>query len=223
MGFLRKLTGGTDTQLLATGILGRGLILGVQASGTTVQMGGGLVERKCTFTLEVTLDNTPPYQAVCSQRISEIYLPQFQPGSTLVAVRVDPANPANVAIDFNSPVPSVRMAAGSGQATAADILANGRPVRAVIVASQPLGMKNPNGVDMYAFTLTVMAEGMTPYQIQVGNPTPPEAIPLLFPGSHVPARLGNGPNEVAIDWHGALTEATGAVAAPAAPMAAPPA
>jgi hypothetical protein len=51
-----------------------------------------------------------------------------------------------------------------------------------------------------------MAEGTAPYQIKVGNPVPPEALPLLYPGSKLPAKFDpNGAKEaVAIDWAGAL-------------------
>lgn len=208
MGFLRKLTGGTDKKLLETGQLARGVILGVDISGTTVQTGGGLVERKCQFSLEVTLDGQDPYQAQCTQRIGEVYLPQIQPGQTMVAVRVNPEDHAEVAIDFASPVPEVTLKRDPTRKSAAEVLATGTPAKGVIVESKPLGLKNPDGVDMYAFLLTVMAEGTPPYQIQVGNPTPPEAIPLLFNGSHVPVRIGDGPNEVVIDWNLALNEAT---------------
>jgi len=204
MGILKNFMAGADTKLLQTGILARGLVLSVTPTGGTVQVGGGLVERKCQFRLQVTIDGQPAYEAACNQRIAEIYLPQFQPGATVVAVRVDPTNAANVAVDFSTPAPEVRMAHDPNRKSAAEILASGRPARGVIVQSQPLGMKNPNGVDMYAFTLSVMPDGQPPYQIQVGNPTPPEAIPLLFPGSHVPVRIGDGPNDVVIDWKQAL-------------------
>jgi hypothetical protein len=86
------------------------------------------------------------------------------------------------------------------------VLETGTPGRAVIVQSLPLGKRNPAGVDLYAFVLTVMPEGKDPYQIQVGNPTPPEALPLLFPGSKVPVKIGTEPNAVVIDWQAALAE-----------------
>jgi len=208
MGFLRKLTGGTDKHLLETGTPGRGLILEVVPSGTTMQMGNGLVERKCQFKVQVTLDGQPPYEASCSQRVSEVYLPQFQPGATVVAVRVNPEDPSEIALDFAHEAPTVTMARNPNQKSAAEILATGVEAKGVIIQSQALGMKNPDGVDMYAFVITVMKDGQAPYQIQVGNPTPPEAIPLLFPGSQVPVKLGDGPNDVVIDWKQALSEAS---------------
>jgi len=61
---------------------------------------------------------------------------------------------------------------------------------------------------MYAFILTVMAEGRSPHQIQVGNPVPAAALPLLYPGNTVPAkRMPNGDDrELVIDWQAALAQ-----------------
>jgi hypothetical protein len=91
---------------------------------------------------------------------------------------------------------------------AARILENGTPCTAMIVESQPLGMRNPRGDDLYALVLTVTAEGRRPYQIQVGNPVPAAALPLLCPGTSLPARrMPEGDDhELAIDWEGALAQ-----------------
>jgi hypothetical protein len=53
-----------------------------------------------------------------------------------------------------------------------------------------------------------VAEGRTPYQIQVGNPVPAAAVPLLYPGNTVPARrMPDGDDrECVIDWEGALAQ-----------------
>jgi hypothetical protein len=90
----------------------------------------------------------------------------------------------------------------------ARILEQGAPCRAVIVQSQPLGMRNPKGEDLYAFLLTVMADGLAPYEIQVSNPVPAAAVPLLHPGNSLPAkRMPEGDDhELAIDWEGALAQ-----------------
>jgi hypothetical protein len=203
MGLLNKITGGPDKKLLETGQLGRGIITDVRLTGTTIQAGNGLEQRVCVFTLEVSLDGKAPYMATCKQRIPEIQLPQIQLGNTTVAVRVSPADPAQVAIDFNSEPPVVTTPGGTGNNSAAQILATGAPGRAVIVQFQPLGKRNPAGIDLYAYLLTVMPDGGEPYQIQVGNPTPPAALPYLFAGSRVPVKIGSIPNAVAIDWEAA--------------------
>ncbi len=92
--------------------------------------------------------------------------------------------------------------------SAAQILEHGVPCEAVIDETQSLGMRTSTGKDVYAFTLTVVAEGRPPYQIQVGDPVPAEALPLLSPGNTVPAkRMPDGDDrEVAIDWAAALAQ-----------------
>lgn len=206
MGILRKLTGAPDKKLLETGLLGRAIITEVQMTGTTLQAGNGLVQRTCLFTVEVSLDSRDPYMATCKQRIAEIHLPQIRPGNTTVAVRVNPDDLSQIALDFNTEPPVITTAGGKPGHSAAEILATGDPGRAVIVEWQPIGKRSPAGVDIYAYVLTVMPEGRDPYQIQVGNPTPATALPFLFAGSHVPVKIGTNPNSVVIDWDAAMSE-----------------
>src|SRR6202007_2739572 len=145
MGLLSKITGGPDKKLLETGLLGRGIITDVRPTGTTLEVGNGLVQRVCVFTVEVSLDRKAPYTATCKQRIPELQLPQIQPGNTTVAVRANPADPAQIALDFATEPPVVTTPGGSGNHSAAEILATGAPGRAVIVEYQPLGKRNPAG------------------------------------------------------------------------------
>lgn len=207
MGFFQNLVnsfgsavGAVDDRLLANGLLGRADVLGVEMSGMTVQIMNGLVERKCTFTLQVYLDGEPPYEATVVQRVPEIHLPRMQPGQAVVAVRVDPDDRSRVAIDFASEVPTVTLAAQEGRNSAAWILEHGAPVTVVLVGSQPIGAKSAAGDDVHALTLTVATGVDTPYQVQVGNGVPASALPLLFPGSRLHARVGDGPNDVVVDW-----------------------
>ena len=201
MGILRKITGGPDKKLLETGLLGRGIITEVKLTGTTYSTGNGLVQRVCLFTVEVSLDGRPPYTATCKQRFPEIELARIQPGNTTLAVRANPADLTEITLDLGTQPPVVTSAGGR---SAAAILATGQPGQAIIVASQPLGKRNPAGVDLYYFRLTVMPDGKQPYQIEVGNPTPPAALPFLYPGSRVPVKIGAGPNDVVIDWNAAV-------------------
>ncbi len=211
MGILKKLAGTVGVvskDVMENGLLGRGQITDVKQ--TLMVMGGGdHPPRVCVFTVQVALDNVPPYEAKCKQRVSQWEIPQLQPGM-VVAVRVNPDDHSEIAIDWQTAPPAVALAAQPGQETAADILAKGSPARAVIVQSQPLGMKSPSGLDLYGFQLTMMVDGAAPYQIEVGNPVTPGGVPLIFPGSNLPAKyMANGsPESVAIDWDAAVAETT---------------
>jgi hypothetical protein len=201
MGWLGNLIGSADTAVISGGILGRGEITDVQMSGMTLQSGNGLVERKCTISLNVFIDNVPMFPATVIQRVQEIVIPQLSSGSAVVAVRVDPADHTKVAIDFDSAVPEVTLARTTDQAhSAAWLLANGKPIKVVLVGDQPLGKKNADGVEIYALQLTAYEGVPTPYQLMVGNPVPATALPLLYPGSKLHARLGDDPNSVVVDW-----------------------
>lgn len=196
----RNLTGGVDQELLATGILARGEILGISLSGTTVSVMNAPVERTCTFTLNVIMDGTQPFKASCSQRVQEIMISQLQQPGVVLAVRVDPTDHTKVAIDFANQPPEVRLPESTGKGSAADILATGKPITVVLVANQSIGVQNSHGDPVHALTLTIATGVDTPYQIQVGNAVPASALPLVYPGSKLHAKLGDGPNEVVVDW-----------------------
>lgn len=198
MGWLSNLIGSPDDGLLTSGELARGNILGVRATGMTLQVMNGLVERKCDLDVRVYRNGHPPYDTVTSQRVQEVYIPQLASGASWVAVRVDPANPARIALDFSAPVPDVQVAATEGNNSAAWILANGEPVEVVVVQAQKLNMTGPTGDEVYALTLTV--DGTPPYEVQVGNAVPAASLPLLFPGSRLPARRGAEPSSIVVDF-----------------------
>jgi hypothetical protein len=204
---MKEMTGSVDPKLMRDGQLGRGIITELQQ--TNVSRGPDFAaEPVCVITLEVTLDNVPRFTASCRQPIPVSVLGQIQPGSSTVAVRVDPNNHENVAIDLSTAPPEVTMAADDPKtASAADILARGTPCRAVIVQGQDMGTKNQAGTPIYAFVLTIILEGKPPYQIQVGNPVPAAGQPLVYNGCNVPAKvLPDNPNAVVIDWDAAVAE-----------------
>ncbi|MGX5681220.1 hypothetical protein [Schumannella luteola] len=196
----RNLTGGVDQELLATGVLARGEIVSISLSGTTVSVMNAPVERSCTFVVNVIRDGQQPYQATVTQRVQEILIPQLQQPGVVLALRVDPADPSRVAIDFGSQPPEVNLPENTGPGSAADILANGKPITVVLVANQPIGVNNHKGDPVHALTLTVATGVPEPYQIQVGNAVPASALPLVYPGSKLHAKLGAGPNDVVVDW-----------------------
>ena len=209
---MRELGGGVSKELMQNGILGRGIITNIQQ--TSVSTGADFdPSHVCVFTMEITLDNVPRYEASCRQAMKATLLPQLMSPGATVAVRVNPNDHSEVAIDLSQAPPTVTLSSDDPNVgSAAQILAEGESCHAVIVQSQPLGTKNRSGVDMYAFLLTVMIDGRAPYQTQVGMGVPPEAVPLLYPGNKVPAKhtINGNDHDVVIDWQSALAQATAA-------------
>lgn len=203
----RGVTGGVDPDLSARGVPGRALVVGVQVNGAQVSFGADAY-RVCDLQLQVFLDDGQPYLATCRQRVHEVVLPQLG-GGAAVAVRVDPGDASRVAVVFGEEPPIVTLGPPADGGSAA-ILGRGTPAEAVIVASAPLGVRNHEGHDVAVFTLTVLPPGGDPYQVQVGNPLPRAALPLVFPGARVPVKLGpEGPHSVAIDWEAAAGPTSG--------------
>ncbi len=181
---MRTLAGSVPKELLQNGLLGRGIIVSIQQ--TSVSTGADFdPSHVCVFTVEVALDDVPRYTATCRQAVKATVLPQLMlPGAT-VAVRVDANDRSRIALSLGEAPPTVTMtSADPNTGSAAQILESGDPCKAVIVQSQPMGMRSSSGKDMYAFVLTVMAEGRPPYQTQVGNPVPIDAVPARLPGQH---------------------------------------
>ena len=195
-----NLVGGVDAELIATGALARGEVLAVRPSGTTVSVMNNLVERTCEFDLNVIMDGQQPFRATISQRVQEVMIPQLQQPGVVLAVRVDATDHSRVAIDFASQPPEVSLPESTGPGSAADILQNGTPITVVLVANQPIGVTNSKGDPVHALTLTIATGVPTPYQIQVGNAVPATALPLVYPGSKLHAKIGAGPNDVVVDW-----------------------
>lgn len=209
---MRNLAGAVPKELLQNGLLGRGIIVSIQPM--SVSTGADFdPSHVCVFTVEIALDNEPRYTATCRQTVRATVLPQLMlPGAT-VAVRVDPNDHSRIALSLGEEPPTVTMTSSDpNTGSAAQILEYGVPCKAVIVQSQPMGMRSSGGKDMFAFVLTVIAEGRPPYQTQVGNPVPAGAVPLLYPGNTVPAkRMPDGADhEIAIDWDFALAQAAAA-------------
>ena len=206
---LRGITGGTDETLLQTGIRARGLITGVQLNGAQVSFGADSY-RVCDLHVQVFVDGWQPYVTACRQRVHEVLLPQLG-GGAAVSVRVDRGDASKVAVVFGEEPPIVTLGPPPDGGSAA-ILATGRPAEAVIVSNAPLGLRNHEGHDVHVFTLTVLPMDAQPYQVQVGNPLPASALPLVFPGARVPVKVGlEGPHAVAVDWAaaGGVTPASG--------------
>jgi hypothetical protein len=208
---IRAVGGGVSPELIKNGTLAREQIAGVQPTGMTISHGNdALGKQVCDVALDGFMDSTPPYRATCHQGIPILALQALMTPGAVVAVRVNPQNPQEVAIDFDTDPPTVTMSAGGpNRRSAAELLATRTPARAVIIQSQPMGMRSPAGLDMYAFVVTILCDGHQPYQTQMVNPVPQSGIPLLYPGSNLPAKVRpEEEGQVIIDWDAAVSQAT---------------
>lgn len=109
---LRRLFGGMAMQqaeaqrLLRTGMPASARVIGVRMGRMTVTTG---VHRHLQLVVQVEVHppGRPPYAAQLTAMVSELQIPELQPGAT-VQVRIDPANPAKLALEaIGTPVPSM--------------------------------------------------------------------------------------------------------------------
>ncbi|MDP2292956.1 MAG: hypothetical protein Q8M22_17365 [Actinomycetota bacterium] len=195
----------TGNDHIAGALLGRGIITAIELTGSSITI-GAIEQYVCHITVEVALDDTQRYVTVCKQKMPAWTIAQVQPGNTTVAVRVDPTDRTRVALDWDTPAPTVRAPQSTQGSSAADVLERGLSCRVAILQFQDMGMVSQTGLPIYAFALSVLPEAGKPYQVQIGNPVLPDAIPLLYPGAQLPAKvLADDPNSIVIDFAAALT------------------
>lgn len=109
MGFLKKAAatlGHIDKDLIERGLLARGRVVECRRTGMTT--GVQVKQVVCNLTIEVELDDRPLYTATCKHPVPMPYLPQFESGQGYVAVRVDPEEPQNIALDATHDIPPSR-------------------------------------------------------------------------------------------------------------------
>ncbi len=143
---VRQLSNATAADsLLASGTPGVARVLSAEGTGAIINL-----EYVCQIGLRVEIPGRAPYDINIEQRVDPVRLAALQPG-TKVGVRVDPADPRNIAIDFSQlttppgaesdgPPPSAaaladayKQSPGSTQlASAADLLASGQRVKGVL-------------------------------------------------------------------------------------------
>jgi hypothetical protein len=92
--FMRRIMG-FNARLLARGIPGTARVLEVRDTGVTINRVNAVLEAR----LEVTVPGRAPYEARAEVMLGRMSWGALQPGMT-VAVKVDPRNPAHVAIDL---------------------------------------------------------------------------------------------------------------------------
>jgi hypothetical protein len=100
-------------RLLREGVQASARLVAVQMGGMTMTVG---VHRhlQLHLQLEVHPPGQPPYPAMLTTMVSELQIPQLQPGAPLT-VRIDRQNPANMAIEAaGAPAPQAYQGAPAG-------------------------------------------------------------------------------------------------------------
>lgn len=222
----KRALGIVDTELLANGILARGNVVSVAATGMTIGTDSGAghgAAKVCELLIEVIgLEGEDPYQATAVHPIPLIHIPRLQENGAAVAVRVDPADAQNIALDLSSPVPPApifvvsddgtrqKVTTSKSAFTAAEILRDGAPCTIEVLAVIPLNQLTQDGLAATGLILQVHRDGVPPYQAQIGTHIPDAAVALVAPGATLPGRWVPGVGEptdvnlVTPDWPAVL-------------------
>lgn len=101
-----------DRKILQTGAQASAQVLTVQATGASVSYGGHR-QPQVALGLQVHPPGGQPFQAQLVTYVSELQIPQIQPGA-VVQIRYNPANSAQMAIEaFGGAAPGVEAPAGA--------------------------------------------------------------------------------------------------------------
>ncbi len=218
----KRALGIVDKELIANGTLARGNVVSVATTGMTIGTDSGSshgAEKVCEVVIEVIgLEGEDPYQATAIHPIPLIYIPRMQEDGAAVAVRVDPDDPQNIALDLSSPVPPApifvvsddgtrqKVTTSKSAFTAAEILRDGAPCTVEVLAVIPLNQLTQDGQPATGLVLQVHRDGVPPYQAQIGTHIPDAAVALVVPGATLPGRWVPGVGEptdvnlVTPDW-----------------------
>ncbi|GAA3160529.1 hypothetical protein [Nonomuraea roseoviolacea] len=194
-GMIKDLAGG-NRDLLLNGSPASAVVLSMRDTGVTVND-----LPMAVFELEVRRPGSEPYRVAHREPIPRLLVGAVLPGSPL-AVRVDPHDPARLAIDWSQAAgPASRPAAAGQQVSAADILARGVPATVTILGTFTMnGMTSGDGDPVVGFDLRVTGP-YRPYEVRLAHRVPRPHLTRLVPGTALPAKIApEDPQKVAIDW-----------------------
>jgi hypothetical protein len=194
-GLIKDLAGG-NRDLLLNGAPAKAVVLSMRDTGVTVNDLPMVV-----FELEVHRPGSEPYRVAHRESIPRLLVGAVLPGSHL-AVRVDPSDPARLAVDWSQAAgPTFRPAAAGQQVSAADILARGVPAIVTILGTFSMnGMTADDGAPVVGFDLYVTGP-YRPYEVRLAHRVPRVHLTRLVPGTRLPAKIApEDPQKVAIDW-----------------------
>jgi hypothetical protein len=155
--------------LLQSGVRASAKITDIRQTGTTLNNQPG-----CELTLLVSPVGGHAYTAKVTQFVSLVELPRLMPGADLT-VRVDPKNPAHVAIEAFGPAPRMTAAqagemARKSQQVLEAVNATGAPATAIVLSFSETGVEVNGAGPLAVVTLKVMPTGEAPFDASLTAP-----------------------------------------------------
>jgi hypothetical protein len=192
------------------GVPGQAQITGMRQTGMYINE-----QPQVELQLQVTTQMHGAYPVTVKEVVPLMMLGTLSSGRPL-PVKVDPANPQRVVIEWESALSGgmaggMPMAAAGYQAAPADpeatkqqLLASGVPGVAKVVSSTATGQVDAQGRPVYSMMMQVEIEGRPPMQAPAMVGVPPERAEQLEPGDQVPIKADpNNPMMMAVDWDNA--------------------
>jgi hypothetical protein len=201
-------------RLKAQGLPGQARIVGMRQTGAYLNE-----QPQIELNLEVTTSMQGPYPVVVKEWVPLMLLGRLSSGMPL-PVKVDPANPQNLVIEWESSM-SVPSGMGTGmtppahadtsqyapaarEAEKARLLATGVAGKATVVSAAATGQVDSEGRPVYDLVLTIEVPGRPPVQGPARTGIPVERVTQLEPGDTVPLKVDPAnPSVMTVDWDSA--------------------
>ncbi|MGH2693055.1 MAG: hypothetical protein ACRDHM_11240 [Actinomycetota bacterium] len=209
-------------RIKAQGVPGTATILGMRQTGMQLND-----QPQIELRLQVSTQMHGAYEVNLKEWVPLMMLGVLSSGRPL-PVKVDPANPQRVVIEWESaggmgepmaataagmPVGPAAAAGQMGYAAAAPadpadvkkrLLESGVSGTAKVISSAPTGQTDSEGRAVYSMMLEIHVEGRPPIQGPAVVGVPPERTEMLEPGDRVPIKADpSNPALMAVDWESA--------------------
>jgi len=199
-------------RLRVQGVPGTARIVGLRQTGVTLND-----QPQVELNLEVTTSIQGPYPVTLKEWVPMIMLGRLTSGIPL-PVKVDPADPNNLVIEWESTM----SAAGAGAMTPAPqadtsqysqaareaererLLATGVVGTATVLSARATGETDTEGRPVYDLMLQIEVPGQQPMQGPARTGIPEDRVDQLEPGDRVPLKVDPAnPMVMTVDWENA--------------------
>jgi hypothetical protein len=198
-------------RLKAQGLPGQARIVGMRQTGAYLNE-----QPQIELNLEVTTSMQGPYPVVVKEWVPLMLLGRLSSGMPL-PVKVDPANPQNLVIEWESSMSAPggmvtqpaqadtsQYAPAAREAEKAGIVATGVAGRATVVSAAATGLVDSEGRPVYDLVLTIEVPGRSPVQGPARTGIPVDRVTQLEPGDTVPLKVDPAnPSVMTVDWDSA--------------------